>query len=205
MLLLLGNAFLLQGAMHVRAQEAVQWYEPSQISRDAHESMAVAVVVREGQDGAPEIWTRRRPAHADGRNRMYAGRWEALGKPLQHGESPLRALQQPFRDIFDMSDSNDFQNVRVMGTLPEDVDVVVATTSDKYACIDPNLSQAERTKCQNEQKKFVPCALECPDPPQLRINEKRVHASVHAHDHRVTRITSVRMHCFMLTCAVCLA
>ena len=158
-LLLLGNALLLRSALHVRSQEAVQWYEPSQMSRDAHESMAVAVVVREGQDGEPEIWTRRRPAHADGRNRMYAGRWEALGKPLQHGETPMRALQEPFRDIFDISTADDFQNVRVMGTLPEDINVVVATMSDKYACIEPSLSQAEKTKCQDEQSKFLPHPL----------------------------------------------
>ena len=68
----------------------------------------------------------------------------------------MRALQQPFRDIFDISTADDFQNVRVMGTLPEDINVVVATMSDKYACIEPSLSQAEKTKCQDEQSKFLP-------------------------------------------------
>ena len=141
--------------MNIRSQEAVQWYEPSQMSRDAHESMVVAVVVRERADGTPEIWTRKRPLHADGRNRMYAGRWEALGKPLLHGETPMKAIQRPFRDIFGLSQASDFKKVRVMGTLTEDVKILVTTTSDKSACIEPKLSQVERTKCQLEQQKYM--------------------------------------------------
>ena len=49
-----------------------------------------------GKDGAPEIFTRKRPLHADGRNEMYAGRWEGLGKPIEHGESLFNALQPEF-------------------------------------------------------------------------------------------------------------
>lgn len=130
-----------------------QWHEPSQISRDAHESLVIAVVVREGADGQPEIWTRRRPEHADGRNRMYVGRWEALAKPLRHGESPIAAIQRPFREIFDMADSNDFRNVRVMGTLDEDVNVVLTTIPDDFSCMEGNLSSVARRDCERENLK----------------------------------------------------
>lgn len=148
--LLFGQAFLLRGNVHVKSQEMVQWHEPSQISRDAHESLVVSVVVREGSDGQPEIWTRRRPAHVDGRNQLYAGRWEALAKPLRHGESPIAAIQMPFREIFGMSENSDFRNVRIMGTLDEDVNVVLTTVPDDFACMDANLSRVALQNCEKE-------------------------------------------------------
>ena len=152
-MLLFAQAFLLRGNVHVKSQHMRQWHEPSQISRDAHESLVIAVVVREGSDGQPEIWTRRRPEHADGRNRMYAGRWEALAKPLRHGESPPAAIQGPFRDLFNMNDQSDFRNVRIMGTLDEDMNSALTTLPDDFACMDRNLSNVARQNCVRENMK----------------------------------------------------
>jgi len=135
--LFIGQAFVLSAGMFAMSEKP-SWFEPSQMSLHAHESLVVAVVVREGPDGQPEIWTRRRPEHADGRNRMYAARWEALAKPLRHGECPMQAIQEPFRDIFDIHDGNFFK-VRVMGTEDEDVDIVITTVPDSQNCIDVGL------------------------------------------------------------------
>jgi len=150
--LLIGQAFVLRGALHVQS-EGVQWHEPSQMSREAHESLVVAVVVREGADGSPEIWTRKRPVHADGRNQMYAGRWEGLAKPLQHGECPMRAIQEPFGDHFDLTEHTDFQNVRVMGMQKEDINIILTTTPSFAECTDPALSPDELRKCQQARQK----------------------------------------------------
>lgn len=154
--LLIGQAFLLGGALHVKSQEGMQWHEPSQISREAHESMVVAVVVRQGADGTPEVWTRKRPAHTDGRNQMYVGRWEALAKPLQHGECPMRAIQEPFRDHFDLTEHTDFQKVRVMGMHKEDVNIVLTTTPSFSECTDQTLTPHELKTCKEARKKYVP-------------------------------------------------
>jgi hypothetical protein len=122
------------------------------MSHHAHESLVVAVVVREGPDGQPEVWTRKRPAHADGRNSMYAGRWETLAKPLRHGQCPMRAIQEPFNDIFDIREQ-DLPKVRVMGMLTEDVNIVITTSPDPLACSDPRLGPEELKKCKTERMK----------------------------------------------------
>ena len=152
--LLVGNAFMLRAAAHTRAQHAVQWLEPSQLSRDAHEILAIAVVVRLGKDGAPEIFTRKRPLHADGRNEMYAGRWEGLGKPIEHGESLFNALQPEFSKFFDMDKAgSDFEKVRVLGLAPEDVNQVVTAKPEMTECAGTKFTDQERVQCRKERDK----------------------------------------------------
>ena len=50
----------------------------------------------------------------------------------------MQAIQEPFRDIFDIHDGNFFK-VRVMGTEDDDIDIVITTVPDSQNCIDVGL------------------------------------------------------------------
>jgi hypothetical protein len=159
---MLGNGYLIAISVVQRSTlQAAQWIEPSQMSNDAHESLAIAVVVREGKDGEPEIWTRKRPASVDGRNRVYSGRWEALGKPLTHGESPVRALHTVFNDIFGFSEA-EFENVHVMGTFDDDMHNIVTLWPDATLCIDPSAGEEELAKCRQQRDRYACAHSACP-------------------------------------------
>jgi hypothetical protein len=96
----------------------------NKIARRTHEALAVAVIVRNSSAGGVEIWTRSRQNDGTGRDPMYDGRWETLGRSLDHGESPVYAIGLAFKDVFDIS-SDELTEVRVVGLRPGDIEYSV--------------------------------------------------------------------------------
>jgi hypothetical protein len=85
---------------------------------------------------------------------MYAGRWEGLGKPIEHGESLFNALQPEFSKFFDMDKAgSDFEKVRVLGLAPEDVNQVVTAKPEMTECAGTKFTDQERVQCRKERDK----------------------------------------------------
>ena len=89
-----------------------------------------------------------------GQQAVYTGRWETLGKPLLHGESPIKALHTAFYDIFGFSEEN-YENINILGTLEDDIHSVVTLWPDATLCVDASVGEEELAKCRRQRDKYI--------------------------------------------------